>query len=1127
MRRVIINNFTTIFLVIIYLIVPFVFVRQANNNSICASDTQEDMYNLYPLIDKFAYETDEDIDLSFVVEADFNIKSIEYETDGFIVKEEPYYDNGIILIKFKYDGKSDNQTITLKVSLDNRTMLASKIYGIVENGVLYINANSFDAARDIYLSEALKNGSISEKEYEKILSDNNRSHIEHRSTSSGRTVDLPRNANGGWVTGTIRWKDDRNNYHPLQFTKVLFYDKNSIIDDELLGWTFTDENGDYLFSFDSNVDSDLDNTGRDIFVKIKPESVNSTVKTGTGNDYIYEDSLHVQSNVVTGALTEISFDLNDMSTDTNKAFQVSQAIITASRYASTMCGFTMDSVNVLYPHNIFGKGCYHQSGTIYIVGNRDTDASLDGVTFRSYESWDVIMHEYGHFVQYKFNINGSHGKTHWFRTNMYEHYMSHYSGPLVTDCDDKCAMPSIGDCKDYAIKIAYAEAWATVFSGMAQKYYAEILDDNIKTVGDEKYESYNGATLEYEDNLYRNEATEGAIIGILWDIFDNNNGAYDNDYISLDHNAFWSLSTTNNPKTFSEFTNNFYISLYNSYYDEYNQLLEDFGMAPTNIDISSTVVSHYSPTFSWTANGTSSSLSNDYFDIIISDCYDNIIVNTYSYSTSVSLTLYEWNSVINAYGDKFYVLVRGVQTSYPSTGFYYSSKYEFDKPEIETTYSSGEVEVTGYYSWTPSEVVIQSSYGGYPTTSIDASAFYGFSGLTEVTIPNSVTSIGAGAFENCTNLSYVSLPSYITSIEDETFKGCTSLEDIGIPSSVTSIGDEAFEGCTSLEDVYITSGVTSIGDSAFYGCSSLESIDIPSGVESIGAEAFKNCSSLTSVIVNNGNKLITSLGSNAFYGCPYALEIEVPQNRIADYKNATGWSSYRGKIVPDSNNFVSYDLEDTSFQTLPIYLYQGENAIIEFYVIDQNTYSFTYSSSYNAVLSLYDSYFYLIDSSGIISEELDDGETYYLTIEFVSSSSNGVVNLTYQKENLHVHAYNTYLWNSYTQHRKVCSCGSTLYEGHAINAGSLGPGQQYATCILCNGLASVGFIGPDSISQYPSTVNGSYILPNGVVVLVDEDIDAYLNGTLIFNYQNGDLQSRGIVPYLLKREDEDYLYIYR
>lgn len=35
--------------------------------------------------------------------------------------------------------------------------------------------------------------------------------------------------------------------------------------------------------------------------------------------------------------------------------------------------------------------------------------------------------------------------------------------------------------------------------------------------------------------------------------------------------------------------------------------------------------------------------------------------------------------------------------------------------------------------------------------------------------------------------------------------------------------------------------------------------------------------------------------------------------------------------------------------------------------------------------------------------------------------------------------------------------------------------------------------------------NGSFILSNGLVVLVDEDIEAYMNGTLIFRNNNEDV----------------------
>jgi len=159
-------------------------------------------------------------------------------------------------------------------------------------------------------------------------------------------------------------------------------------------------------------------------------------------------------------------------------------------------------------------------------------------------------------------------------------------------------------------------------------------------------------------------------------------------------------------------------------------------------------------------------------------------------------------------------------------------------------------------------------------TSIGASAFYGCSSLTGITIPEGVTSIGNNAFSGCSSLTSITIPEGVTSIGQGAFSGCSSLTSITVPEGVTSIGWSAFSSCSSLTSITIPEGVTSIASYAFLGCSSLTSITVPEGVTSIGEMAFRDCSSLTSITIPEG---VTSIGSVAFYGCSSLTSITIPE----------------------------------------------------------------------------------------------------------------------------------------------------------------------------------------------------------------------------------------------------------
>ena len=246
------------------------------------------------------------------------------------------------------------------------------------------------------------------------------------------------------------------------------------------------------------------------------------------------------------------------------------------------------------------------------------------------------------------------------------------------------------------------------------------------------------------------------------------------------------------------------------------------------------------------------------------------------------------------------------------------------------------------------DLVIPSTvdYGGtiYTVRTVEHLAFAGYTGLTSVTLGDSITTLIGRAFYGCTSLQTVDAPGVTTMQAYEielpgnfiyhifemfaecsalvevnlpqlekvciaAFQNCTSLESLSLPK-VKSVDHGAFTGCSALKEVSLpectsVSVGSSLSDSPFLGCSQLQTVSLPklptvmihlfsdcatlievdlSACTSVGEFTFNGCTSLLSISL----PLCTSIGSNAFYGCSSLASVSAPVCTAVRYEAFSG-----------------------------------------------------------------------------------------------------------------------------------------------------------------------------------------------------------------------------------------------
>lgn len=205
-------------------------------------------------------------------------------------------------------------------------------------------------------------------------------------------------------------------------------------------------------------------------------------------------------------------------------------------------------------------------------------------------------------------------------------------------------------------------------------------------------------------------------------------------------------------------------------------------------------------------------------------------------------------------------------------------------------------------------------------------AFSGFTGLTSITIPNSVTSIGSNAFYDCTGLTSIiwdagNYPD-LSSAKESPFNDC-KITSITFGENVTSIPKYFCSGMTNLKTVTFPQCLTSIRHYAFDGCTGLTEITLPENVNRIGPNALAGCTNIKTIYCRSqeppvcGNSALDSIDT-------WDCTLFVPEGAESLYKAADQWKEFffieeiTGIDTPraDTGKNTTYDIYNMNGRTV-------------------------------------------------------------------------------------------------------------------------------------------------------------------------------------------------------------------
>ena len=279
--------------------------------------------------------------------------------------------------------------------------------------------------------------------------------------------------------------------------------------DEVVASGYTDYNGYFSFSGINNDDGWLQD-GRDIYVEVFAENwavdvVDNPgwVSLGLGDPTYHANNKDDTRNDVDD---NTIIDFGTLTPEHPGAYNILNTVLTGWSFLSAQQGINAPKLKAFFRDDFTPERSYYYGGSL------PDPLAIEGIHISGDygDQWheDVILHEYGHYIM--------------------DAYADFW--PPLSDLSHSYATPS----DTFPLKTAFVEGWAHFFSAAARQW-----------AGYPSSEYRDNPQIETND---QGDSVEGAVAGILWDIYDAYDASEPQDVLELGFDAIWDVLVNYDPE---------------------------------------------------------------------------------------------------------------------------------------------------------------------------------------------------------------------------------------------------------------------------------------------------------------------------------------------------------------------------------------------------------------------------------------------------------------------------------------------------------------------------------------------------------------------------------------------------